>query len=188
MISSLKKLTAAVTVASILTVSAFAASPGYVDFGKFAPDAGKQYVEVDINASLLKLAAAFAGGEEPEVAALLNKLERVRVNVFGMTEDTRAETLSRINGLRDKLTNEGWNKVVTVREHEGDDVAVFVKQATEDAIHGVVVTVLSRDGEAVLVNVVGDVAIEQIAKLGESLDIEPLRELKMKRHNDAAES
>ncbi len=188
MISSLKKFTAAATMAALIAVSASAASPGYVDFGKFAPDAGKQYVEVDINASLLKLAAAFAKHEEPEVAELIGNLERVRVNVFGVDAGNRTATVDRINTFRDKLADEGWDKIVTVREHEGDDVAVFIKQANEDVIHGVVVTVISSDGEAVLVNVVGDVRLEQIAKLGESLDIAPLRELHLKEVKVEAES
>ncbi len=188
MISSFKKITTALSAAAILAVSVPAASPGDVDWGTFAPEFGKQYVEVDINASLLKLAASFAGREEPEVAELLKSLERVRVNVFGVNDDNRADTMTRINGLRDKLSAEGWNRVVTVREHSGDDVAVFIKQDGEDSIHGVVVTVISRDGEAVLVNVVGNVAIDQIAKLGESLDIAPLRELKLKHADEAVES
>lgn len=188
MISSLKKFTAAATIAALIAVSASAASPGYVDFGKFSPDASKQYVEVDINASLLKLAAAFAKYEEPEVAELIGNLERVRVNVFGVDADTRTATIERIETFREQLAAEGWDKVVTVREHEGDNVAVFIKQADEEVIHGVVVTVLSRDGEAVLVNIVGDVRLEQIAKLGDSLDIAPLRELHLKEVKVEAES
>ncbi|WP_221030880.1 DUF4252 domain-containing protein [Actomonas aquatica] len=180
MIASLKKITAAVTVASVLAVSAFAASPGYVDFDQMSDGSGDKYVEVDINGSLLRLAAAFTQNDEPEVAALLNNLERVRVNVFGVNDDNRAATLERMESLRGKLANEGWEQVVTVRENSGDNVAVFIKQAEGETIHGVVVTVMSGDGEAVLVNVVGDVAIEQIAKLGDSLDIKPLRELKLK--------
>ena len=43
-----------------------------------------------------------------------------------------------------------------------------------------VVTVLSSDNEAVLVNVVGDIDLDQIAELGERLNIEPLRELNLR--------
>ena len=185
MISSFKTFAAAATVAAILSVSVSAASPGYVDFGKFEPDSGKQYVEVDINASLLRLAATFARSEEPEIANLLSSLERVRVNVFGAKEGARGETLSRVNTMRDKLVADGWNRIVTVREEAGDDVAVFVKENGVDAIHGVVVTVISGDGETVLVNVVGDVQMEQIARIGESLNIKHLRDLKL-QHADTA--
>ena len=177
--SSLKRFSAAASLAAILSATVFAASPGYVDFGKFEPTVGEQFVEVDINASLLRLAATFARSQEPEIANLLNSLERVRVNVFGIKNDQRADTLTRINGLRDKLVADGWNRIVTVREGAGDDVAVFVKENGVDAIHGVVVTVMGRDGETVLVNVVGDVELEQLAKLGDSLNLKPLRELKL---------
>ena len=180
MISSLKKIVTAASVAAIFSASVYAVSPGYVDFGKFEPASGKQYVEVDINASLLRLAATFTRSQEPEIANLISSLERVRVNVFGVQDENRAETLTRINVLRDQLVADGWNRVVTVRENSGDDVAVFVRENGNDAIHGLVVTVLGSDGETVLVNVVGDVEMEQLAKLGESLNIKPLQELKLK--------
>lgn len=176
---TLRNLTAAATVAALMSTTVWAATPsaGYVDFGKFSADVGEQFVEVDVNAALLKLAAAFAKHEDPAIAELLNRLERVRVNVFGLNDQNRSATLDRINVVRAGLDQQGWVRVVTVREKKGDDVAVFIKQATEDSIHGVVVTVLGADGQAVLVNIVGDVPLEQIAKLGESLNIEPLRKL-----------
>jgi hypothetical protein len=45
---------------------------------------------------------------------------------------------------------------------------------------GVVVSVIGRKGEAVLVNIVGDVQLEQIARIGARLDIDPLKELNLK--------
>jgi len=42
-----------------------------------------------------------------------------------------------------------------------------------------VVSVIGRDGEAVLVNIVGDVQLEQIARIGERLNIDPLRKLNL---------
>ncbi|MCF3648330.1 DUF4252 domain-containing protein [Synoicihabitans lomoniglobus] len=181
MISSLRKITAAATIAAVFASSAFAASPGWVDFGKFDAEAGEQYVEVDINPALLRLAAAFTKNQEPEVADLLRSLERVRVNVFGVNDENRGSIVTRINSVRDDLDAQGWTRVVTVREKSGDDVAVFLKESSGDSIHGVVVTVIGKNGEAVLVNIVGDVALDQIAALGESLDIDPLRELHVAR-------
>lgn len=176
--SILRNLTAGVVAVSILAASTFAASPaGYVDFGTFDPEIGEEYVEVDINKGLLKLASTFAKNEDPEIAEIINNLERVRVNVFGIDDSNREDVTSRIETVRSELETQGWTRVVTVRESSGDNVAVFVKQDNDEAIHGVVVTVIGGNGEAVLVNVVGDVKLDQIAKLGERLDIDPLREL-----------
>lgn len=155
-------------------------SPGYIDFGKFQASEGETFVEVDIHGALLKLAAAFTRREEPAVADLIANLERVRVNVVGLTDGNRANTADRVRELRASLDREGWTRVVTVQEHGGEDVAVFIKEAGADTLHGIVVTVMSDNREAVLVNVVGNVDINQIALLGERLDIAPLRELKLR--------
>lgn len=180
--SIIRKFTAGAVVAGVLASSALAAHPvGYVDFGSFDADVGEQYVEVDINKALLKLASVFAQHEDPEVAELISNLERIRVNVFGVDDNNRAATTARIEAVRGQLDAQGWSRIVTVRENSGDNVAVFLKQDGEEAIQGVVVTVIGGNGEAVLVNIVGDVRLEQIARIGERLNIDPLRELKLKR-------
>lgn len=168
-------------VASVLTSSALAAaSSGHVDFGSFEPPADQQYVEVDLNKALLKLAATFTKHEDPEIAEIISNLEHVRVNVIGMDDANRAAATNRIEALRNQLDQQGWARIVTVREGAGANVAVFIKQADDESIQGLVVTVIGAKGEAVLVNVVGDVHLEQIGRLGERLNIDPLRELNLK--------
>lgn len=177
--SFLRQSVSALTVAALLATTVAAASPsqGYADFGDLKPTAGEQFVQVDLNGTLLRLAAAFTKNEEPQIAELINSLERVRVNVLGLSDENREATTAQIEAIRVDLDAQGWTRIVTVREAKGDDVAVFIKEADGDSIHGVVISVISHSGEAVLVNVVGDVAIDQLAALGESLNIDPLREL-----------
>lgn len=173
-------LAAALIAAFSVTLShAAEPSPGYADFGKLNPSTGEQFVEVDVGGAMLKLASAFAKHEEPAVAELIAKLERVRVNVLGLSDENRTETTERINAVRADLDRQDWKRLVTVREKNGDDVVIFIKESGADSIHGVVVTVISAKGEAVFVNVVGDIAIEQLAKLGERLNIDPLRKLNL---------
>jgi hypothetical protein len=49
----------------------------------------------------------------------------------------------------------------------------------EEAIEGLVVTVISDQKEVVLVNIVGDIKPEQIATLADRFDIEPLKNIKV---------
>ncbi|HEX2099464.1 MAG TPA: DUF4252 domain-containing protein, partial [Candidatus Synoicihabitans sp.] len=158
-------------------------SPGFVDFGKFSPVAGKQYVEVELDGALLKLAAVFADKQDAEIGKLVANLERVRVNVVGLSEDNRADAKDRMNAVRQDLTGQGWKRIVTVQEQAGDDIAVFLKQAADDAIQGIVVTVIDGGKEAIFVNVVGNVKLEQIAALAERLNLEPLRKLDLAAAN-----
>lgn len=150
--------------------------PGRIDFGTIDAPADGQFVEVNIRSNLIAMVARLAEKSEPEVATLLRGLESVRVNVVGLNADNRADLTGRIQSVRAQLSQAGWDRVVTVKE-SSDDVGVFVKLRGDEAVEGVVVTVISGDKEAVFVNIVGNIRPEQIAKVGESLNIEPLKKI-----------
>lgn len=82
--------------------------------------------------------------------------------------------------MRKELESQGWSQVVNVREQpKGDDVQVFAKMRGEEAIEGLVVTVISGQKEVVLMNIVGDIKPEQIAALAERFNIEPLKKFEV---------
>jgi len=184
----LRSSLAAVTLSlALLTVSRAADSePGYFDLGQFTPSEHGQFVEVNLSPGLLKFAAKIAAANEPEAAALLGNLRRVRVNVVGLDDKNRAGTVERIEAIRRQLARDGWTQIVTVREQAGgDNVDVHVKQNANDSIDGLVVTVIDKKGEAVLVNVVGNITAEQLGVLAEKFDIDPLRKVHAKlEHKD----
>ncbi len=182
---SLRTLVAAAGVAAALSVSAFAAEDdsALVDIGSLVPAAKGEFVEVNLSPMMLKFAARIASTHDKEAAALLGNLTRVRVNVVSLDDSNRDGAFSHIGQIRSKLEAMGWAKMVTVREKDGgDDVNVHIKQHGEDAIAGLVVTVIDHQGEAVVVNIVGNISAEQIAKVGEELNIEPLHGIKLKLH------
>lgn len=162
----------------LLTVAHAESQPaGFVDFGKLAPSAtAEQFVEVNVKGALLKLAAQFTRKEEPEVAELIASIQQVRVNVVGLGDDNRADVTSRLGAMRGELEGKGWERVVNARE-KAQDVSVYLKLGGGEVVEGVVVTVIDGGREAVLVNVVGNVKVDQIAKLGEKLNIEPLKKV-----------
>lgn len=173
------RLAAVPVAATLFAFSAAAAeSPDYaVDFGTFAPPAsGGEFVEVNVNGSLLRLAARIVGQKEPQVAALLDGLKSVQVRVVGMDDQNREALATRAASIRDDLARRGWQPVVTAKS-DGDDASVLLKLGADDAVEGIVVTVLAGDGEAVFVNVVGNIRPEQLAMLGECLDLPPLKYL-----------
>lgn len=190
---SLRSLATAASLAAVLSISAFAAEPepGYIDLGKLAPAAKGEFVEVNLSAGMLKFAAKLAAREEPEAAALIANLKHVRINVVSLDESNRQGMLDHIDGIRRKLSEQGWTQMVTVREKgERNNVDVHVKQRNEDVIDGLVITVIDEKGEAVLVNIVGNISADQIAKVADNLDIEPLRHVRIKakhRHDRGAD-
>lgn len=164
---------------ALAATTAQAATSGYVELGQFKPTDGCQFVEVNLHAPLLKLAALFVDKDEPDAAALIRSLEHVRVNVVGYNEGTQAETTDRVKAIRRDLDAQGWQRMVTVQEGgKAQDVAIYLKMGENETIAGLVVTVMdSGEHQAVVVNVVGNIKPEQIAAIGKSLHIDPLSKL-----------
>jgi hypothetical protein len=151
--------------------------PGYVNFGEFTPPAdGGQFVEVNVQSRLINLAARLADAHEPRVAELIRGINSVRINVIGLNDANREELTKRIHKLRNEMTAEGWENVVTVQDRK-DSVGVYLKHGKADAIEGVFVTVLDGGGEAVFVNVVGNINPENLVELGEHLNLLPLKKV-----------
>ncbi|HEY8993444.1 MAG TPA: DUF4252 domain-containing protein [Lacunisphaera sp.] len=185
---SLRTLAIAAGFAAVLSIRSFAAEaePGFVDIGQLAPSADGKFVEVNLSPGMLKFAAKIASKEEPEAAELIGNLKRVRVNVVSLDDSNRKSTTEQIEAIRRKLEGQGWTQMVSVREgSDGNNVDIHVKQRNEDMIEGLVVTVLDRKGEAVFVNIVGNISADQIATVAENLDIQPLKNLhvKIKKHH-----
>lgn len=174
-------LAAALLSLAFATSTPAADEPGYFDFGKFSAGPDSKFVEVNLQAGLLKFAAKLAASQEPDAAELLKNIRHVRVNVVGLDDTNKSSTVARMESIRAELEKKGWEKIVTARDPKaggGDDVVVFMK-STDDAIQGIVVTVIEHKGTAVFVNVVGNIRAEDLAKLGEKLDIKPLSKLKL---------
>jgi len=151
-------------------------SPGHVDFGEFTAPKDGQFVEVNVRGSLINMVAKLTEDSEPEVAQILRGLQSVRVNVIGVTEENKDEIKARIAFVRKQLDDKGWERIVTVQA-KNEDVGVFLRLRGDEAVEGIAVTVINGDHEAVFANIVGDIRPEQIAKVAERLNIEPLKKL-----------
>jgi hypothetical protein len=152
--------------------------PGYVDLGEFVPpESGGTYVEVNLGAPLLALASRFVAVEEPAVAELIRGLRAVRVNVVGIDDANRDALKQRAESIQQSLTGRGWEKVVAVRE-SGEQVDVYVRSSADgETVEGITLAVLEAKGEAVFINIVGNVRFEQIALVGEHFGIDPLKQV-----------
>jgi len=151
---------------------------GQVDFGKFTPpDKGGEFVEVQINSNLLSLAAQAVEKQQPDAAKLLRSVQLVHVNVVGLTDGNRAELEKRVRQIRHDLETAGWDHTVAVQDKGGQDVGIYTKTRGGEALAGLAITVIEPKGQVVLVNIVGGIRPEQVAALGEKLDIKPLKDI-----------
>jgi hypothetical protein len=152
-------------------------TPGQVEFGAFsAPESNGEFVEVNVPASLLGLAARFVEKQEPDIAKLLNGLELVHVNVIPLNDQNRAELEKRAEKVRKDLEAKGWECVVKAATKE-QDIAIYLKSQGKEAVQGLALVLLDGKDKAVFANVVGDIRPEQLALLGERLHIDPLKNL-----------
>jgi hypothetical protein len=171
-------LTVAALVAGVNLNVLASPPPGQVDFGKFTPpDGGGEFVEVQIKSNLLSLAAQLIEKQEPAAAQLVRSVELIHVNVIGLTDANRADLVKRVRQIRHDLDAQGWEQNVTVQEKNGEDVGIYTKTRGGEALAGLVITVIEPKDEVVLLNIVGDIRPEQVAVLGEKLDIEPLKKI-----------
>lgn len=173
----MKRIARTAGLVSILLVTGALAeekSAGFVDFGKLPSSSGKEFVEVSVGRPLFVICSKLFEKSEPEVAGLLRGLRLLQVNVVGLAEDNRDQMKEHIRKLRADLAGKGWDRVVTAQSGK-EDVAVYVKTKGEEAIEGLAVTVLEGDKEAVLINIVGNIKPEQVALLGEKMNVEPLK-------------
>jgi hypothetical protein len=167
---------AALAVAGLALTARAETSPGYVEFGKLTPPGkGAEFVEVQIRSNLLGLAAGIVAKENPEAAKVIRSVELIQVNVVGITKENRAELDQRLAKVRADLDAKNWERNVSVQGKKGEDVAVFTKTRGAEALAGIAITV-KDEKNVVFVNIVGDIKPEQVAALGESLNIEPLKE------------
>lgn len=154
-----------------------AAPAGYVDFGKLPNSpTGGQFVEVNVNSNIINMVAKLTQKSQPDVADLIRGLQGIRVNVIGLSDDNREEMQERVKAIRQQLDTGGWDKVVSSQD-KNQDVGVYLKTRGPDAVEGVVVTVLDGRKQAVLINVVGDIAIDKLGMLGEKFNIDPLKKV-----------
>lgn len=168
--------TAALSVALNQTTGAQSLPPGQVDFGAFTPPAsGGEFVEINVPANLISLAAQFIQKQEPDVAQLINGLQQVHVNVIGLDDQNRPEVEKRVQKVRKDLEAKGWESVVTVQKDD-QNVAVYIKTKEKEAIQGLAVVVVEGKKQAVFVNIVGDIKPAQLAMLGDRLHIDPLKQ------------
>jgi hypothetical protein len=173
----LMKICAAVSVLglTLLPIASHAAPAGEVDFGQFTLGSGRsELVEIRISRNLIKLACRFIEKKEPEVAKLLSGIEDVRVNVVGIDETNREQLTARVGQIRKKLETGGWDRVVNVAKN-AENVGIYLKTGENETVQGLTVLVIQGEKEAVFVNIVGDIKPDQIAMLGDRLNIEPLQ-------------
>jgi hypothetical protein len=151
--------------------------PGYVPFVELGLFPRQDLsVEVNLGGGLIKLVAAAAKKNDPELYSLLSGLKSIQLQVLPLTDKAPGSIKAKVDRAVHWLEERGWTAVVKVREGS-EETFIYLKQAGEQIV-GLTVLSFTPGDEAALINIVGRIDPEQLSRLGEGLDLEPLKEVK----------
>ena len=143
-------------------------NPGYAAFG--SPGVGDTDRDFALSLGPVPLKVVrLATRNDPEMAALLRDLKAVRVYTYEVDGDVD-RVLERVNGIRERLIQAGWQQVVATRD-DGELVAALVKMQEPGKIRGMAV-IAQDDEDLTLVNVIGDIRPENFGAIMAELDVD----------------
>lgn len=157
---------------------------GYVDFGNLEKfETSEEVVEVIIEEHLLRMVSKMAGKNEPELSGVLDGIKLIKVHTFGVSDENYDELKNIVKSVDKKLLQDGWDRIVKTRS-KNEVVSVFILTTNEENIDGLVVTTVEKGGEAVFVNIVGDIDLETIGELSDKFDIPSIGDLNDHKRKD----
>ncbi len=143
-------------------------NPGYASFGS----PGSRDTDRDFALSLgplpLKLARVVMK-HDPEMASMLVGVKAVRVYTYEVGGD-RERVRERMDGVRARLRQQGWDQIVAVRD-DGELVSALVRIGKPNTIQGLAV-IVQDDTDLTLVNVIGDIRPESFGAMMAAVGID----------------
>lgn len=170
---NLKRLLSLSFLSLLLSAQSHAIAQGQIDFADLSSHYGEPKVEINLSAGLMKIVGSFADSEDPEIGNILSNLESIKVRVYDLNGELEKAN-STVERVSRDLKTDDWETLVTVNNNEENQKVRIFSKSTRDVIDGVVVMVVSPEkegGEAVFINIVGEIDPEKIGKVAESLDI-----------------
>jgi hypothetical protein len=152
--------------------------PGYVDFGDFTEfENSTKVTEVILDEDLLSVLATMSDVDDPNIMEILNGIKLVKANVYEISDENKDLLKKRINEVDSKLSNTKWKRIVKTRS-EDEMANVYIKLNNDKKIIGLAVTNFEKGGEAAFVNIVGNIDLATIGKLGKKFNIPHLEGVK----------
>lgn len=171
---NLKRILSISIFALLLSTSVNAQSVGQIDFADLSSHYGEPKIEINLSASLMSMVGSFAKNGDPEVADILSNLEFIKVRVYNLNGDIEKAN-STIDRVSKTLRSDKWETLVTVNDNESNQKVRIFSKSTNNVIDGVVLMVVSPEkeaGEAIFINIVGEIDPNKIAKITDNLNID----------------
>ena len=143
---------------------------GFANFGDLASlEDGEMVTEVLIEEKLLRMVSKFTKDDE-ELSNLIGGLKLIKVNTFEVTSNNEDQLMAKAKEIDKDLMRKDWDRIVKTKSR-GEVANVYVKTAGDEEFVGLTVVAIDTGGEAAFVNIVGNIDIETLGRLGEKFDI-----------------
>jgi hypothetical protein len=125
-------------------------------------DRASEVVDVTLDGPMLRLAARFlsGNGEERAIRDMVQKLQGIYVKSYSFDKDGQYDR-NVVDRLRNQLGS-NWTKIVNVRGKR-ENVEIFTQSRGEQITGLVVISAEAR--ELTVVNIVGPIDLDQLAKM-----------------------
>ena len=126
----------------------------------------RETVDVTIDGDLLKIAAKFLDGRNPDESAardIVSKLEGIYVRSYTFSKEGEYDR-SIVTRVREQL-GPNWKKIVRVTSRTRENVEIYVDTRGDGKTVRGLVIIASEPRELTLVNLVGPVDIDKLASL-----------------------
>lgn len=160
------------------TVSAQATSladnPGYFpidELGIFSAD--DTSVEINLTGAMLRMIGKVTADDDPEFSAIVSDLDAISVRIAPMEKLDPAATRDAMARGAALLEERGWQTMVRIRDTD-EQIFVYSREAGGE-MAGMTVLVVDED-EAVAVNLIGAIDMENLGSLVMGLDLHQLEE------------
>lgn len=123
-----------------------------------------EVVDVTLDASMIRLAAKFLGGDDPEereIRDMISGLQGIYVRSYEFSKDGEYDR-SLLDRIKSQL-GPTWKPLVTVRSKTKENVNIMADMRGE-RVAGLVI-IAAEPREFTLVNIVGDIDIDRLSKL-----------------------
>jgi hypothetical protein len=157
-------------IAALAVFSGAASAQGYFDFAEVPGVGAEPQVQIDLNPALLGFVTEAMRATDPNTVGAFEGIRNVRVRVYESLKDSAA-VLKFLEDSSGQLEREGWQRVVYIQEDD-EKVRVYLMIENNRAV-GLTVMVVDASprgsGEAVFINVAGDIDPTKLGQLANSI-------------------
>ncbi|MFH0735171.1 MAG: DUF4252 domain-containing protein [bacterium] len=152
--------------------------PGYFEFGDLSNlESGEKASEVLLEESLIKAISDMSEEKDPGISKLLSQLKFIHVNSFGITEKNTKNIDEKMKLFDTELLGKNWKRIVSTRDKK-TNLSVYIKSERPSKIEGLVILAKRKNAEATFVNIVGNIDLKSLGKLGQKFHIPSLDKFK----------